>query len=250
LGKKIFFLYPSPVVQNQISTELIQQEFEVYTVKNHDALRKNLGKYPRSIVFIDIAEGMPEREWETWIKGLMTDRETGIEGIGILTGNDDRSLIHKYVDIIQIKCGYTLIKADITVAIRKILEILKATNAKGRRKYIRAATDQDAGATVNLPKNGIFISGHIKDISAVGFSCSFVDDPGLVKNALVKDIQIKLQTSILKVEGIIFGSRMDGPEKVYVVLFTQRIDPSARARIRKYIQGNLQSKMDAELEVT
>jgi RNA processing factor Prp31 len=41
---------------------------------------------------------------------------------------------------------------------------------------------------------------------------------------------------------------MDGDSKIYVLLFTQRIDSGARAKIRKYIQQNLQRKMDAELK--
>jgi hypothetical protein len=50
------------------------------------------------------------------------------------------------------------------------------------------------------------------------------------------------------VEAIVFGSREEGPEKVYVLIFTQRIDPDVRTKIRKYIQHNLQSKMDNELK--
>jgi hypothetical protein len=52
------------------------------------------------------------------------------------------------------------------------------------------------------------------------------------------------------VEGIVFGSRTDhGGEKVYVILFTQRIDPDVRIKIRKYIQQNLQNKMNADLNL-
>jgi hypothetical protein len=50
------------------------------------------------------------------------------------------------------------------------------------------------------------------------------------------------------VEGIVFGSRMDGSARIYVILFTQRIDPDVRARIRKFIQQNLQARMDMELK--
>jgi hypothetical protein len=53
---------------------------------------------------------------------------------------------------------------------------------------------------------------------------------------------------LLKAEGIVFGSRMDGLEKIYVILFTQRIDPDVRIKIRRYIQSNLQAKMDGELK--
>jgi hypothetical protein len=81
----------------------------------------------------------------------------------------------------------------------------------------------------------------------VGVSCAFEQDPELTKNALFKDIQVRLQTMLLKVEAIVFGSRMDGNEKIYVLLFTQRINPDVRTKIRKYIQLNLQSKMDKDL---
>jgi hypothetical protein len=107
-------------------------------------------------------------------------------------------------------------------------------------------TDKESNTTVNFPLNGTFVNGIIKDISVVGFSCAFKEDPGLAKNSLFQDIQIKLQSMLLKAEGIIFGSRMDGETKIYVVLFTQRTDPNVKTRIRKFIQSSLQAKMDAE----
>ena len=82
----------------------------------------------------------------------------------------------------------------------------------------------------------------------MGLSCAFEIDPVIVKNTLINNIQVKLQSMLLNVEGIVFGSRMDGNSRIYVVLFTQRIDPVVRTKIRRYIQQNLQSKMDNELK--
>jgi hypothetical protein len=65
---------------------------------------------------------------------------------------------------------------------------------------------------------------------------------------LLPDLQIKLQSTLLKAEAIVFGSRMDGEERVYVFVFTQKIDPAVRTKIRSYVQKNLQAKMDAELK--
>jgi hypothetical protein len=132
--------------------------------------------------------------------------------------------------------------------VKHLLDILKALEAKGRRKYIRAATENESLTTINLPLNGSFVNGTIKDISVVGLSCIFAEDPELVKNTLFQNIQVKLQSTILKVEGIVFGSRTDGASKIYVILFTQRTDPDTRAKIRTYIQHNYQTKMDAELK--
>jgi hypothetical protein len=246
-GKKIFFLYPTALVQNRIITELIQQEYEVYICKNKDTLRRVLRDYPDSIVFVDINEQMAEKEWDLWITSVMDASDTKDVSIGILTTNDDEQIKRKYLNTLRVACGYTTLKFDLDKALTQIMTVLQTVNAKGRRKYIRATTEKEVNTTVNLPWGGSFINGQIKDISVVGVSCTLETNPEIPKNTLFKDIQIKLQSTLLKVEGIVFGSRMEGMEKIYVVLFTQRIDPEVRTKIRKYIQQNLQNKMDFEL---
>jgi hypothetical protein len=248
LGRKLFFLYPSALIQNQIVPELVQQEFEVYISREHVTLRKILKKYPNSIVLANINDGISGQEWEAWIRGVMGDPETAGVDIGIVCSGDNEALKRKYLAQVKIKCGYTVLKSDLNPAIRQLLEILKAADAKGRRKYIRAATNKESKTTVNFPLHGTFINGIIKDISVVGFSCVFDEDPGLARNSLFQDIQIKLQTMLLKAEGIVFGSRMDGETKIYVVLFTQRTAPDVKGRIRKFIQSTLQTKMDEEFK--
>ena len=244
-GKKVFFLHPTVVVQNKIISELVQQEFEVYITKDKDSLKRVLKKYPDSVVFIDINEHMTEKEWETWITAAKNAPETKGITFGIVTALDDEPIKRKF--LLTVKVPYTVIKFDLDKAIAHIFQVLQTADAKGRRKFIRATTDKEVNTTVNMPLHGMFVNGQIKDISVVGVSCSLEGNPEISKNTLIKDIQVKLQTTILKVEGIVFGSRMDGNEKIYVILFTQRIDPDVRTKIRKYIQHNLQVKMDKEL---
>jgi len=247
VGRKIFFLYPTAAVQNRIITELVQQEYEVYIAKNKDKLKKVLRTYPDSIVFIDINEHMPENEWDIWITGLMEAADTKDVALGIVTPVDDEKIRNKYTSAIKLPCGYTVSKFDLDKATAQIVTILQTINAKGRRKYIRATTEKETNTTINLPVNGTFVKGQIRDVSVVGVSCTLEGSPSIAKNALLKDIQIKLQTNLLKVEGIVFGTRTEGVDTVYVILFTQRIDPEARIKIRKYIQQNLQGKMDFDL---
>jgi hypothetical protein len=248
VGRKIFFVFPTVVVQNRLIPELIQQEYEAYVVKDKEKLKRVFKKYPNSILFIDIDEGMPENEWDIWITGLMEASDTKGISIGVITNNEDEQIQRKYALAIKVACGYTVLKSDLDKTIASITAGLQAVNAKGRRRYIRVTTERETNATVNLSMNGSFINGHIKDISIVGISCTIEGNPDIPKNALLKDIQIKLQTNLLKAEGIFFGSRMEGSEKVYVILFTQRLDPDVRTKIHKYIQLHLQHKMDLELQ--
>jgi len=247
LGKKVFFLHPSTLIQNQVIAGLAQEEFEVYIVKDGNKLRAILTKYPDSVVFACINEGMRENEWEEWIRGITVNQETSGVSIGIIASGLNENIKRKYVQQFKITCGYTVLKSDPGDVTKQLVSILNTIEAKGRRKYMRALTGGEVNTTVNLPVHGTYINGKIKDISVVGFSCHFEEDPGLVKNSFFADIQLRLQTQLLKVEGIVFGSRMDEGEKTYVVLFTQRINPDVRTKIRKYIQLNLQNKMDREL---
>jgi hypothetical protein len=244
LGKKIFFLYPSGSITSQVITELVQQEYEVYVSRSHNRLAPVLRKYPDSIVFINLDEGMASVEWGNWIHGLMTSLPK--IDVGVMSTNTEDEFKDKFINEIKVSCGFLMLKFDMSKSIPIITEILKKVDAKGRRKYIRASMEGETTCTINLPRGSDYTNGVLKDISVVGFSCVFDENLDLKKNMLITNIQIRLQTMLLKVEAIVFGSRMVNNQKTYVLLFTQRIDPDIRTKIRKYIQQNLQSKMDQE----
>jgi len=243
VGKKIFFVFPTAYVQNQVVAELVQHEYEIYISKNPKRLAHALKKFLDSIVFVNIDDGMPESEWEKWIRTLMSAQPNVT--VGVFSSNSDDKLKEKYINNIRIKCGYYNSKLDMSKTTPRILEVLESMNVKGRRKYLRANTDDSA--TINLPAATGYLSGTVRDVSVVGMSCTFTGDVQLHKNELVKDIQMRLQTMLLKVEAVVFGSRDDGHEKVYVLIFTQRVDPDIKVKIRKFIQQNMQHKIDKEI---
>ncbi|MDR2072543.1 MAG: pilus assembly protein PilZ [Spirochaetaceae bacterium] len=247
LGKKIFFIHPSMFVQNEIISHLIQQEYEVYVARDEEKLQRALKKFPHSIVFASIDETLSANKWEEWIRQLMADKDSGAS-VGILCNTNNDEARRTYLNQLKVPCGFVPLKAEKTKALQLLLDILTFAKAKGRRKYIRADTRKDAMTTINIPRNNAYLTGDIWDISVVGVSCVFPPDIELEKNSLLPDIQIKLQGTLLKAEGIVFGFRMEEENKVYVFLFTQKIDTLARTKIRTYIQRNLQSKMDADIK--
>ncbi|MDR0642171.1 MAG: pilus assembly protein PilZ [Treponema sp.] len=245
LGRKIFFLNPLPPVQNEVVNELIQREYEAYVARDRTALRRSLKELPGSIIFIDIDQIVTEKEWENWIRELM--KAEGLEDIriGILTGNRSDLLQNKYANMLKLPGGYTMLHRDLKITIAQILNILNANNAKGRRKYLRANTGMEGQTVVNFPLGGQFLSGTVSDISSAGFSCVFNTDPGFSQNSSFSNVQIKLKHVIINVEAVILGSRPEGKDKMYVALFTERISPDTQIKIRKYIQVNIQARMDA-----
>jgi hypothetical protein len=246
LGKKIFFLHPSAMIKNTIIPGLIRQEYEIYIVKDHEALLRYLRRDGPSVVFININDGLDKGRWEEWVRSVLGSKEKPETCIGILTNTGDEALRSKYLTEIGVQCGFTVVKSDVSAALRQIQECLRAVDAKGRRKYLRAG--RELGASVNFPQGNALVNGRVRDISTVGFSCVLDQNPSLAKNALIQNIQLKIQSRILNVEGIVYGSRDEEGNLCYVFLFTQRVDSDARSRIRESIQQHLQEKMDEELK--
>ena len=245
MGRKVFFLHPSALTKNHIIDELAQEEFEVYVIQDEMKIRSALELYPDSILLASINEAMKENAWISLLTDIQNDPMAGKVDIGFIASVSDEETKKKYTELFA-NCGYAIVKSDIEKGLKQIIMILNNVNAKGRRKYIRLITDNE-NTTVNFPVNGIYKTGKIKDISTVGFSCTFEEDPLLPKNGLYGNIQLKLQSQLLKAEAIVFGSRVDNDEKVYVFLFSKRIEANVQARIRKYIETNLQSRMDEAL---
>ena len=247
LGKKIFFFHPSALTCNEVIAELIQEEFEVYVITDQAKLRKAIKSYPGSIMFANINEVLHESEWEELVGEIVRQKETTGTIVGVIASIDDEALKQKYLKQYNVECGFTVVGSDLKTAVSQLTDMLNSVNAKGRRNYIRMVMDKETKIIVNIPMHGTFIDGVIKDLSVVGFSCSFAFDPGLTKNSVIGDIQFRLQGQLQKVEGIVFGTRMDGAEKIYVLLFSPRVGSDVSTMIRKYIQFNLQNRMDKEL---
>ena len=247
-GKKIYFIHPSVFTQNEIIAELAQEEHEVYIAKDEDKLKKALKKYPDSFVFASIDETLSSSKWEAWIRSVMGDEATKDVKVGVLSNTNNEESRKLFLNTLKVQCGFIPIKLEKSRVIKTMADILTAAGAKGRRKYIRADTRGETMTTINVPNNSTYTTGEIRDISVVGLSCVFPQDPELEKNSLLTDAQIKLQSSLLKAECIVFGSRMDEEEKVYVLVFSPKTDPSVKVKIRIYIQKNLQAKMDSELK--
>jgi len=244
MGKKVFFLHPSAFVKNSVIDDLIQQEFEVYLVSDEIKIQRALRKYPGSVVFICSDEALSLREWETWVRQTLEDKTIKDVNMGIIS-HTDTDEVRKVLGAYHIPCGLILIKTNKEKAIKNLMDALKAVEAKGRRKYLRVPGE--AKTTVSLPSGDTYIKGEILDISVVGFSCVFSCDMRLEKNALFHDIQVKLQTMLLKVEGIVIGSREEEGKTIYVFLFTPKSASAVKEKIRVYVQKRLQSLMEEEI---
>jgi len=246
LGKKVFFLYPPSVIRDGMIARLLEQEFEVYMLNDHASAVSLLNHWSDAIIFINIDAGLTEPEWEAWIKRIMENPLTAGVKVGIVSYNSNEELHKKYLMDIGIQCGFVKLKLGADESTRILLATLKAVEAKGRRKFVRANCAADQMSTVNVREGRVNVTGNLNDISVVGFSCTFSPDPFFKKNTLLQDIQLKLRGSLLIVEAIVFGTRTDENGTTYVMLFTQHLDQISRQKIRGYIQTALQMEIEGQ----
>ena len=242
-GKKIFILHPHSVIRDELLDLLIMSGFESYVLHDHKRALKLLVKFSDSIMFINIDEGMGEKEWETYIRGIQEDPGTKDCRLGILSYNTDQKLMQKYLMDIAVPCGYVQLKLGVKESTRIMLSALEANEARGRRKYIRAFCEDDINATVNVKNSSGLYYGKILDISAAGIAARFDKFEDLPPNSIIREMQLKLRGGLVLTDAVLMGRR--GEENVWIFLFdVPKMNPDHKLVILRFVKNTLQHYMD------
>jgi hypothetical protein len=241
-GRKVFFLYPHSVIQDDLVDELIMQGFEIYILRDHKRARKLIERFPGSIMFINIDERLEEPEWEAYIREIQENPALKIR-LGILSYNTDRELMKKYLMDIMVPCGYVQLKQGVKESTLIIRNALLANEAKGRRKSFRAVCEEGSGV-MNFKGDFWSINGKILDISAAGFAARMDRSQKLEKNTLLRKVQLKLRGSLAMVDLIYLGPRYDDPN-IWILLFDPAsVTDNAKLTINHFIKLCLQRLID------
>ncbi|MDR1899215.1 MAG: PilZ domain-containing protein [Treponema sp.] len=244
-GKKIFLLYPHSVIHDEMIDILIMGGFETYTLRDHKKALSILEKFPGSIMFINIDEGMGEKEWEGYIRGILENPKTKDTRLGILSYNQDKQLMAKYLMDLALPCGYIQLKLGIQESTRIMANVLEANEARGRRKYIRAVCEDDPYVTMNYKDPDGFFQGKILDISSAGIAARIKDFLEYPVNSVLKGVQLKLRGGMIMTDMILMGKRKDDRD-VWILLFDAvRLNRDYKLVIHHYIKLSLQKYIDS-----
>ena len=238
-GIKIFLLYPHSVIRDDMLDVLIMAGYETYTLTDEKKARKMLVKFPGSIMYINIDEGLKEKEWENYIKGILDDASTKETRLGIMSYNQDRDLMQKYLMGIGLPCGYVQLKLGLQESTKIIISVLEAIEARGRRQCIRAECEDDINATVNYKVDTSVYRGKILDISSAGIAARFDKAPSLANNASLHEVQLKLRGGLVMTDMIFIGQRRDD-KRIQILLFDPKISTDNKLTVHRYIKQCLQ----------
>ncbi|WP_020611413.1 PilZ domain-containing protein [Sediminispirochaeta bajacaliforniensis] len=240
LGRKVFFLYPHSVIKDEMIEEIVSEEYEAYVLKDHNRAARLMKAFPGSVLFINIDSTMKEPEWERYILEMKNSDQYNDPRIGIFTYDENQELARKYLIEYSLPAGFIRLKLGFAETKKILLDVLKANEAKGRRKFVRALCAKDAQATINVSRDGSIIQGKLLDISSAGAACAFPQEGLFSPKSYLSDIQLQLRGARIMLNAIVMGTRQDDG-RVHVILFDPKsTDGEKRLRIFRYIRGNLQ----------
>ena len=127
LAKKVFFLHPHSVIQQELVRELVSYEYAVYLVSDHKKFRSVVKEFSEPIVFINIDDEMDAEGWNDYISDMM-ESEDNSAMIGVLTYNEDKELAKTYLMDLMIPCGYIKLKLGLEQSRQIILKTLERNN--------------------------------------------------------------------------------------------------------------------------
>ncbi len=241
VAKKVLFLYPHSVVSGQMIDLLIQSEFEVATLNDHQKAMQLIHNFTDSILFINIEDHLKEDEWEVMVRNIIQGFSKHRTAVGIMVYNSDSALAQKYLIDIGVQCGFIQLKLGLMDSTKIVMKALMANEAKGDRKYVRVKCP--VGKTsINIKDVTGSIRGTLLDVSSAGFACTL--DRFAETGTEFIDMQVSLRGAILHAGGKVMGRRsQDTGEEIYVILFTD-ISRETKGKIYQFIRKTLQTEID------
>jgi hypothetical protein len=244
LGKKVFFLYPPPAIQDEMFDMLVMNGFEAYVLKDHERAIRILQKFPDSIMFINIDVALKEPAWEKYIRRIQETPKIQGVCLGIFSASSNEALKQKYVTDLGVQCGFVHLRMGVKESTKTVMQILYANEARGRRNSIRISCEADPNAKLNYKSiMQTMYYGKILDISSAGFAAVIPKLGEMPANTMLKEIQLILHGSLVMVDAILVGNRKDNPS-VRIFVFDPKMTPYNKLTIHRFIRQSLQRYID------
>jgi len=248
-NKKVFFVCPPSIVQEELLLLLINLEFEIYLVKGSQQVRKIMNLWPDSVFFFNIDDCQSKEEWDRMIEDIR-QRYTEQECLfGIVSYDNDPALMQHYLMDMNLPCGFIKLNQKLKESASILAKTLEANEVRGRRKFVRYELSANKFQRINFTWDGIIIHGELQDISSAAMVVTLNEDrKDLTKGAVLEDIQLNLSGKLVKLPGVVFGFRQQpGESRLVIISFGSKAPLKAISDIRVFINKSLQKEMNEKI---
>lgn len=243
-GRRVLFVDPPSVVQEQMIHFLVSAQYEAAIVKDHRRLNAVLKKFPQSVVYFNLDTRVPPPALEQIVRAVISGKDDHGAEVGILSYNRNPEVAQRYLMELGATCGYVVLELGFQKSARIAIKALEAVEARGDRRFVRVKVPNGKGS-YHVKLGGADITGEILDISEAGMACFMSGEYG--PDTELPDIQLRLWGSLLRVSGVIRGTRRTPQGTVYVVMFDEIDDSAAKGKLYTFLRRVMQYEVDTLL---
>ncbi len=237
-GRKVFFINPSLFIENLVVEMLREQEYEVYVLSDFRRAKSLLAQFPDSLCFVDIDTEMNFSQWFNFIKSFSNDNNLTSLFFGVISEKANFEDRNRFLMNLKLPCGFTLVRHKSDKIVSSFVDILELNGAKGRRKYLRLDTKNIKEVSGYLAAKDKLFAVNIRDISSVGFSCTFKKElaPLFQEKTLLRNICLNVGRKSLVCSCVVFRTTfVDEATGMSVLMLTNENPPETKIQILTYI---------------
>ena len=245
-GRKVFFLNPTPFLEENIVEQLRVMEYDAYSVHDYRIARNIATVHSEGVWFVVPNEALTHTGWHNFIMTLETgDSLVPPIDVGIIMRGMTEESEKKF--LVGLKCagGVMKLKESANVLLQTVKETLDRLGAIGLRKNIRADCMADKSAEIYWMKESKMFRFKMIDISTAAIATTF---PGTLQNEVfvnqvIPDAYITMGKKQLGVPLKISTIKTAGDKLLVIFMYGDDVPPEAMMQIREYIGTVLRTQL-------
>ncbi len=251
-SSRIIFVNPEEWVVENFLGLLIRLEYKAVSLYDASQLGDAVKAFPHSVLFFNIDKNPEGGTWFAAVKEKQ-DLFRELRSLPVFIGKDTREKIKSRVELDIPFDGFDMGKSPKQVFLL-MQALIQQWYDKGKRQYIRVRCPSNGRSRFNLRSDGDMYQGTILDISSAGMACEFDGGsapPRLRKGSVLAKIQLKLNSRLILVDGVVMGSRAGGSgqgENLWVIMFRNHEDSGAVQKIKDFVREQLQLEFNERLK--
>jgi len=245
-NRKIFFLHPQAVIQDELVRGLIADDYEAYLLRNSVSAKMVLREYPDSILIVQVDSGLSEDQWLEYAAELRSTPVFSKLTLCVVSVAGMEAIQKTYLDTpAGFSYGFSYSGYDFGTIYPRIKEMLIQEKANPPRISIKGTAAEKQKVSVVFTRDQNRYEGRLKDISLSGLTCRLDSlEPLYPSEVPIQAIIITYDSTQFTVSGRIAGNQGDD-DSIHLILFDDYVRSDKKDDIFDLIHACLQAQIDA-----
>lgn len=247
-NRKVFFLHPQAVIQDDLVRALLEDNFEACLVRNPVSAKTLIREFPDAVLLIQIDSGLSRDAWMSYATEIKANPVFAALTLCVLSVSDASSLRDPFrgpespfshiISYARFDFGKTL---------QELREYLTDEKTRLPGNQIRGTSPESHEVSVVFVRDDMRYTGTLKDITIAGLTCRLAQEELLPSEVPVPAIIVTYGKTQFSVVGRIAGKH-GTDASIHLILFDEGTKIERRKEIYDLIQACFQAEIDALID--